>query len=140
MKVVRSCLAALLGLFVMAAVGAGEAKAQNSLIRVCNYTAQAADIVVAGLSGGQYVIKGWWTAQPGNCQNTTYVGYGWVYLYAVNFSTGTEWSGSDKRYCVQTGTAFERPLSNSITCAPNLLKGFVGFYTQSGVFTWNLTN
>jgi len=62
MRVVRSCLAALLGLFVMAGVGAGEAKAQNSLIRVCNYTAQAADVVVAGLVGGQYVIKGWWTA------------------------------------------------------------------------------
>ena len=140
MKVVRSCLAALLGLFVMAAVGAGEAKAQNSLIRVCNYTSQAADIVVAGLSGGQYVITGWWTAQPGNCTNTKYVGYGWVYLYAINFSSGTEWTGNDKRFCIDSGTAFERPLNPPVTCAPNLLKGFVGFFTQSGVFTWNLTN
>ena len=140
MKVVRSCLAALLGLFVMAAVGAGEAKAQNSLIRVCNNSDQAADIVVAGSSGGQYVITGWWTAQPGNCTNTTYVGYGWVYLYAINFGSGTEWTGSDKRYCIESGTAFERPLNPPVTCAPNLLKGFVGFFTQSGVFTWNLTN
>jgi uncharacterized membrane protein len=133
-------LAALLGLFVMAAVGASEAKAQNSLIRVCNYTAQAADIVVAGISGGQYVITGWWTAQPGGCTNTRYVGYGWVYLYAINFSSGTEWTGNDKRYCIESGSAFERPLNPPITCAPNLLKGFSGFYTQSGVFTWNLTD
>jgi uncharacterized membrane protein len=139
MRMANWGLSVLFGLIATISIGAGEAKSQQSLIRVCNNTDILADIAVTGLQNGNYVIKGWWTAQPGQCTNTTYVEYGWVYLYAANFRQAIQWGGggNPRRFCIVQG-AMERVINPQYQCPPELLKSFSGYFTEVGTFTWNL--
>jgi uncharacterized membrane protein len=133
-------LAIILGLFVTLSIGVGEAKSQLALLRVCNQSnIRAAVAVTAHPSPGNsgFVIKGWWTVHPGNCVNTQYVPWGWVYLYADG-PGNTEWRGSDQRFCVTYPGPFERTISPSYSCSGEILKSFTGYFVQSDTFTWNL--
>ena len=139
MRMAKWGLSVLFALAATISVGGGEAKSQESLIRVCNNTDITADVAVTGLQGGRYVIKGWWSARPGQCTNTTYVEYGWVYVFAANFSEQISWGGGGdaKRFCV-VQAAMERLITPQYQCPPDLLKTFSGYFTEVGVFTWNL--
>jgi len=134
-------LSVLFGVVAMIALGGGNVRSQDqqSLIRICNNSDMNADAAVTGLQGGQYVIKGWWSVEAGHCTNTTYVGYGWVYLFAANFNRGVSWGGggTPKRFCIVL-SQMERVITPQFQCAPNLLKSFSGYFVESETATWNL--
>jgi uncharacterized membrane protein len=135
-------LAVLFGFLAMLSVGAGEARSQSALLRVCNQSIVRASVAVtahASPGNSAFVIKGWWTVDPGTCVNTQYVPSGWVYVYAKAYSgADIEWRGNDSRFCVAYPGPFERVISASYTCDGYFLKSFTGYFITSETFTWNL--
>jgi uncharacterized membrane protein len=142
MRAARLGLSVLFGSLATLSVGIGEAWSQTALLRVCNQSSITASVAVTARLGpgdSRWLIKGWWTIHPGSCSNTTYVPWGWFYVYAQSYAGGdTEWRGDDKRFCVHYPGPFERLISPSYTCGPDRLKSFSGFYAESEMFTWTL--
>jgi uncharacterized membrane protein len=142
MRAAKQSLAVLFGFLAMLSVGAGEARSQSALLRVCNQSIVKASVAVsahASPGNPSFVVKGWWTVDPGTCVNTQYVPWGWVYVYAQAYSgADIDWRGSDVRLCVAYPGPFERVNTPSYSCAGNALKSFTGYFIETETFTWNL--
>ena len=142
MRVAKWGLSVLFGFLAMASIGVGEARSQLALLQVCNQSTITASVAVTAHpspGNSNFLIKGWWTVNPGNCVNTQYVPRGWVYVYAQAYSgADIEWRGSDQRFCVTYPGPFERIISASYSCSGNILKSFTGYFIDSETFTWTL--
>jgi uncharacterized membrane protein len=142
MRAANWSLSVLFGFLAMLSVGVGEARSQTALLRVCNQSSIVASVAVTAHpapGNSAFLIKGWWTVNPGACVNTQYVPWGWVYVYAQAYSgADIEWRGNDTRFCVTYPGPFERIISPSYTCSGDVLKSFTAYFIESESFTWNL--
>jgi uncharacterized membrane protein len=133
-------LSVLIGLVSFLFAGTGQALSQV-LVRVCNDASFAAYVALtAHPSPGdpRFLISGWYNVNSGSCFDTRYVGPGWFYLYAENDSGDIVWSGNDQRFCVNYPGPFDRYISDNYNCSGSFLKGFTGYYSDGGLFTWRL--
>jgi uncharacterized membrane protein len=142
MRAAKWGLSVLVGFLAILSVGVGEARSQSALLQVCNKSIVKASVAVTAHSSpgnSNFVVKGWWTVDPGTCVNTQYVPHGWVYVYAQAYSgADIEWRGSDTRFCVTYPGPFERVITPSYTCDGNILKSFTAYFIESETFTWTL--
>jgi uncharacterized membrane protein len=142
MPAAKWSLSVLCGFLAMLSIGVGEARSQTALLRVCNQSNVKASVAITAhpsAGNSNFVIKGWWTVDPGTCVNAQYVGWGWVYFYALAYSgADIEWRGSDVQLCVALPGPFERAVTASSTCDASILKSFTGYFIEAGTFTWTL--
>ena len=142
----RSAKWVAIGLMGAAALAfsSGTAAAQPAgyfVFEVCNKSDDNASMSVSARESTEskdFVIRGWWNIDAGECANIGTFPLGWVYFYA--YSQKYEWRGSDHSYCVDLPGRFERYTSQKTRCSEDELKGFTARFvdnTQHYVLTLN---
>ena len=145
MRAVRLCLSALIYSCAILIIGSADARSQTFLFKVCNNSDVTASVAISSHVSpydDRFLVKGWWTVEPGECENIGHFPKGWFYFFAEQRGSGrVHWGGSDLNICIRHPGPWERINRPGYSCGSNeQLKGFAAIFIESNIggHTWNL--
>ena len=108
-------------------------------LRICNQTAYAAAVAIAGHKevGPVWSVLGWRVVDANACRQVGRFAKGKVYTMALVHNELRGWFGSDTKQCVEFPGPFDRVVDKNATCpTTGKVFGFVEQTVTAGDHTW----
>ena len=121
--------------------GPGEAQPGTFTLRVCINTEDTAMLAIIhriGVSDRRFVVKGWFSLEPG-CNEASGIPRGYFYFFAFVPGKEAYWGGDRANTCVSNRGNFERVVMPNYSCRDGeVLVPFAEIEVTQDVHTINL--
>jgi uncharacterized membrane protein len=122
-------------------VGPSEAQTDTFTLRVCNNSEDPAMLAIIhrlGVNDRRFVVKGWFSLEPG-CSEASEIPKGYFYFFAFVPGKEAYWGGDRANTCVSNGGNFERVATPNYSCRDGeVLVPFAEIWVTQDVHTINL--
>jgi len=141
MRALKCTLSAACLALGMMFVGPSEAQPGTFTLRVCNNTEDPAMLAIIhriGVNDRRFVVKGWFSIEPG-CNEASEIPKGHFYFFAFVPGKEAYWGGDRANTCVSNRGNFERVAMPNYSCRDGeVLVPFAEIEVTQDVHTINL--